>query len=193
MQRWRDQQVHRIWRPRCVRWWTAYVHQADLRGVLRMTWPVSQCTSFWNIKRLVAGIPTRWSCCDQWTCIIQETTAAEHKCKCPVQYIHAGKCAFVNHWERKFRDYFIGCHSMQLFACMGSVPSQSIWDLWWTKWHWDRSFLFFLSVLEFLTHHYRSVSVLQSFIRHWCYIIWATYVVVNWHIYKTTVPQGEKR
>ena len=20
----------------------------------------------------------------------------------------------------------------------GSIPGQSIWDLWWTKWHWDR-------------------------------------------------------
>ena len=20
----------------------------------------------------------------------------------------------------------------------GSIPSQSMWDLWWTKWHWDR-------------------------------------------------------
>jgi hypothetical protein len=22
----------------------------------------------------------------------------------------------------------------------GSVPGQSMWDLWWTKWHWDRFF-----------------------------------------------------
>jgi hypothetical protein len=22
----------------------------------------------------------------------------------------------------------------------GSIPSQSMWDLWWTKWHWDRFF-----------------------------------------------------
>jgi hypothetical protein len=22
----------------------------------------------------------------------------------------------------------------------GSVPAQSMWDLWWTKWHWDRFF-----------------------------------------------------
>jgi len=20
----------------------------------------------------------------------------------------------------------------------GSSPGQSVWDLWWTKWHWDR-------------------------------------------------------
>jgi hypothetical protein len=23
---------------------------------------------------------------------------------------------------------------------MGSIPGQSMWDLWWTKWHWDRFF-----------------------------------------------------
>jgi hypothetical protein len=22
----------------------------------------------------------------------------------------------------------------------GSIPHQSMWDLWWTKWHWDRVF-----------------------------------------------------
>ena len=22
----------------------------------------------------------------------------------------------------------------------GSVPGHSMWDLWWTKWHWDRFF-----------------------------------------------------
>jgi hypothetical protein len=27
----------------------------------------------------------------------------------------------------------------------GSHPGQSMWDLWWTKWHWDRSFSEFFS------------------------------------------------
>jgi hypothetical protein len=22
----------------------------------------------------------------------------------------------------------------------GWIPGQSMWDLWWTKWHWDRFF-----------------------------------------------------
>jgi hypothetical protein len=22
----------------------------------------------------------------------------------------------------------------------GSIPGQSMWDLWWTKWHWDMFF-----------------------------------------------------
>jgi hypothetical protein len=22
----------------------------------------------------------------------------------------------------------------------GSIPGQSMWNLWWTKWHWDRFF-----------------------------------------------------
>jgi hypothetical protein len=21
---------------------------------------------------------------------------------------------------------------------LGPIPGQSMWDLWWTKWHWDR-------------------------------------------------------
>jgi hypothetical protein len=28
----------------------------------------------------------------------------------------------------------------------GSIPSWSMWDLWWTKWHWD---MFFPRVLRF--------------------------------------------
>jgi hypothetical protein len=28
----------------------------------------------------------------------------------------------------------------------GSRPGQSMWDLWWTKWHWDR---FFVRVFRF--------------------------------------------
>jgi hypothetical protein len=28
----------------------------------------------------------------------------------------------------------------------GSIPGQSVWDLWWTEWHWDR---FFPRVLRF--------------------------------------------
>jgi hypothetical protein len=28
----------------------------------------------------------------------------------------------------------------------GSVPGKSMWDLWWTKWHWDR---FFFELLVF--------------------------------------------
>jgi hypothetical protein len=23
-------------------------------------------------------------------------------------------------------------------GCPGSISGQSMWDLWWTKWHWDR-------------------------------------------------------
>jgi hypothetical protein len=25
-------------------------------------------------------------------------------------------------------------------GCPGSYPDWSLWDLWWTKWHWDRFF-----------------------------------------------------
>jgi hypothetical protein len=33
----------------------------------------------------------------------------------------------------------------------GSIPDQSMWDLWWTKWHWDRSlyeYFFFFPVIR---------------------------------------------
>jgi hypothetical protein len=35
----------------------------------------------------------------------------------------------------------IGCAMVQAGWSLGSQrggPSQSMWNLWWTKWHWDR-------------------------------------------------------
>jgi hypothetical protein len=29
----------------------------------------------------------------------------------------------------------------------GSIPGQFVWDLWWTKWHWDRVFPEYFSFL----------------------------------------------
>jgi hypothetical protein len=29
---------------------------------------------------------------------------------------------------------------MHLLGGPGLCPDQSMWDLWWTKWHWDRFF-----------------------------------------------------
>jgi hypothetical protein len=44
----------------------------------------------------------------------------------------------------------------------GSRPGQSIWDLWWTKWHWDR----FLSEFFGFYLSYHSTVALQT------HIIW---------------------
>jgi hypothetical protein len=27
----------------------------------------------------------------------------------------------------------------------GSIPGQSMWDLWWTRWHWNKSFCKYFS------------------------------------------------
>jgi hypothetical protein len=37
------------------------------------------------------------------------------------------------------------CHCTGL----GSIPEQSMWNLWWTSWYWDR----------FLSQHFNSLSV----------------------------------
>jgi hypothetical protein len=38
---------------------------------------------------------------------------------------------------------FCDCHRAHyviIVLISGSIPDQSMWDLWWTKWHWDRFF-----------------------------------------------------
>jgi hypothetical protein len=72
----------------------------------------------------------------------------------------------------------------------GSISSQSMWDLWWTKWHWDRSFL---CMLRFFPDQCHSTSVLYSFIHHRRYIISVTDTFAKQHVYKGTLLQEEKR
>jgi hypothetical protein len=38
----------------------------------------------------------------------------------------------------------------------GSRPGQSMWDLWWIKWHWDRFFSEFFCFLLSISFHRRS-------------------------------------
>ena len=57
------------------------------------------------------------------------------------------------------------------FHCggLGSVPGQSVHDLWWTKWQWDRLFSencgYFLSVLFSQCSVFVDSSVLVSVIK----------------------------
>jgi hypothetical protein len=45
------------------------------------------------------------------------------------------------------RDEGSGCYSSAShLGGPGTIPGQLMWDLWWTKWHWDR---FFPRVLRF--------------------------------------------
>jgi hypothetical protein len=37
-----------------------------------------------------------------------------------------------------------------------SLPGQSMWDLWWTKWHWDRLFSEFFGFPLSISFHRRS-------------------------------------
>jgi hypothetical protein len=41
----------------------------------------------------------------------------------------------------------------------GSRPGQSMWNLWWTKWHWDR---FFSEFFGFPQSIYLSTVALQT-------------------------------
>jgi hypothetical protein len=41
----------------------------------------------------------------------------------------------------------VGGHAVMV-EMAGSVPGQSMWSLWWTKWHWD-SFFFLLKFFCF--------------------------------------------
>jgi hypothetical protein len=40
----------------------------------------------------------------------------------------------------------------------GSIPGQSIWDLWWTKWHWDRIFPEFFGFPLSMSFHWWSIT-----------------------------------
>jgi hypothetical protein len=71
---------------------------------------------------------------------------------CKFQIIHV-LCNFLNFWP---------CHD--LLVSYHGGPGQSIWDLWWAKWHWDRFFSLFL-------WFYLVSSIPQLLDRH-SYIIW---------------------
>jgi hypothetical protein len=66
-----------------------------------------------------------------------------------------------------------------------SFPDQSMWDLWWTKWHWDRfdsKYCYFLISVSF--HQSLFIhSFIHSFISDEWYISW-TIDCVKWHTQK---------
>jgi hypothetical protein len=57
------------------------------------------------------------------------------------------------------------CHGwgLQSPASHRGGPGQSMWDMWWTKWHWDR---FFSEFFGFPPSIYHSIVTLQT------HIIW---------------------
>jgi hypothetical protein len=57
------------------------------------------------------------------------------------------QCHFVHHKSHWiYVGANLGCRGERLatyrlsHGTAISCPGQSMWDLWWTKWHWDRSF-----------------------------------------------------
>jgi hypothetical protein len=45
---------------------------------------------------------------------------------------------------------------MQSAGGLGSLQDQSMWDLWWTKWHWDRFLSEFFGFPLSISFHRRS-------------------------------------
>ena len=82
---------------------------------------------------------------------------------------------------------------MQLLTCLGSIPKPVHIGFVVDKVAMGQILFFFLPKLEFLNDHYYSNSVLCYFIRHRCYIIPATDIVVSRYIYKGILLQGEKK
>ena len=60
---------------------------------------------------------------------------------------------------------------------LGPTTEQSMWDLWWTKWHWDR----FLSVLYYFSIIPTILHTNMSFICHSHYIILSTDSAMKQH------------
>jgi hypothetical protein len=63
----------------------------------------------------------------------------------------------------------------RLWLKLGHIPDQSILDMWWTKWHWDR-FSLSTSVLPCL---YYSATHLYSFV----HLLPTLYSLGNWQHY----------
>jgi len=48
----------------------------------------------------------------------------------------------------------------------GSIPDQSLWDLWWDKWHWDRFYsntsVFTIRIISPVLHIHRAFIYIMS-------------------------------
>jgi hypothetical protein len=71
----------------------------------------------------------------------------------------------------------LGCAMAQAVRLwLGFTPRSVQWDLWWTKWHWDRFFSKFfgfpINIIPLWAPHFRKLkkivlSLVHSFIRGW--------------------------
>jgi len=41
----------------------------------------------------------------------------------------------------------------------GLIPAQSIWDLWWTMWHWDRCFSKYFGFPQSVSFHEHCILI----------------------------------
>jgi hypothetical protein len=53
---------------------------------------------------------------------------------------------------------------------LGLIPGQSMWDLWWTKWYWDRFFSKYFDFTVIVSFQQCSILI-DLFSFYWCYII----------------------
>ena len=63
--------------------------------------------------------------------------------KMMIMMMICGMSMFTNTGNNKYTrlSFFLGRAMAQAVSCRtGSTPGQSMWNLWWTKWHWDRLF-----------------------------------------------------
>ena len=55
-----------------------------------------------------------------------------------------------------------GAHYVIIVLISGSIPDQSMWDLWWTKWHWDRFFPEYFGFPLSVSFHRCSITSFSS-------------------------------
>jgi hypothetical protein len=61
--------------------------------------------------------------------------------KMMIMMMICGISMFTNTGNNKYTrlSFVLGRAMAQAVSCRtGSTPGQSMWNLWWTKWHWDR-------------------------------------------------------
>jgi hypothetical protein len=59
-------------------------------------------------------------------------------------------------------DYFPGSKAAYHRGGPGSILGQSMWDLWWTKWHWDKFFSEYFGFPLSISFHRCSITTKRT-------------------------------
>jgi hypothetical protein len=122
--------------------WTGPRSNPGLRDNTPATYRLGHSTAFWRTKFIR---------------VMHKDWVLTHLCNCSCTVLmymalwwitHRGQLWLISamNWIRyAFRKIEQGpCHGSGGYPPAshrggpGSIPGQSMWDLWWTKWHWDR-------------------------------------------------------